>query len=92
MSAEQRAAEADPLEQRRAKVSEISVPTGVPIRPSPSAPFADAHRVLDVGQAREDVAHAERIDGKRRKDPVLRGQVEAESASGKLVENVCREL
>ena len=43
-------------------------------QPEAERALLDAHGVLDVGQPREDVAEAERIDGEAGIDPVLRRQ------------------
>src|SRR5690606_23206791 len=46
-------------------------------------PLLDAHRVAQFGEAGEDVAHGERIDGEGAEHLVLRRKLEAESHDGK---------
>ena len=79
---EQRPAKADALEQRAGKAQREQRADRRADEAEPERALADAHGVLDVGQAREDVPHAEGIDAECRKDPALRGQVQAESHLG----------
>ena len=71
---EERAAEADALEDRRGEGERDERADRGSDQPEPQRPLAHVHGVLDVGQPGKDVAEAEGIDGEAGIDPALRRQ------------------
>ena len=76
---QQRAPKADPLQQRAGQRQRQQRADGHADQAKPKRAFLHAHRGFDVGQPREDVAQAERIDGKPGKDAVLRRKTKADA-------------
>src|SRR5690242_1036283 len=68
----------DALDQRRGKGQRNQRTQGRAQQAQTERALPHAHRMLDVGQARKDVSEGEGVGCKRRVNPMLRGEPEAE--------------